>query len=630
MVQPDIDGIDNENRDLFDPGQVLSALRDSRYQSTAYAIAELIDNSIEAESRHIDLLCREVESTANVRRRTRVDAVGVADNGCGMDPPVLIRALRFGGRGNLISQRRNRIGKYGVGLPASSVSQCKRADVWTWQNGINSAWHSYLDVEEINTGNQQIPQPDQLPVPAEWIAEMRPNIRESESGTLVIWNDLDRIDYRTANTIMDHVEKEAGRIFRHFIDDKRTSILMKPFCAGFQLQMESIDGSRAREIRPNDPLYLMRNSSTPAPWSEEPMFQRWGNPDYHKVQVNGKPETVEVHYSVVADQGLTPGVFRPGNEEHGQHAGRNTGISVLREDRELALLLPMVETGNEMNRWWGCEVRFNSGSDDLFGVDHNKQMVSRFALAVQRFAREAPTKDTQAVIDEFAGEDEELGQLYQLVGDIRNKTRSLLGDVKQRFSERRASQSRNNTSNTVVQQAENIASEIDREEEEQGIRTETEGDRIRKETPPEERILRLEQLLVETGGYELEEAHIEGERIVDQDVRYKFLPRKLDGSSMFSVRNEEGVLLIQLNLEHPTYDLLKLLEETVDPGETEVVEACLAMRLLVCSWARMEDNLHDRSEKRQVQDIAGRWGRQAEVIFDSMVERLGLNQVKGE
>ena len=47
-----------------------------------------------------------------------------------------------------------------------------------------------------------------------------------------------------------------------------------------------------------------------------------------------------------------------------------------------------------MNRWWGCEVRFGSGCDDLFGVDHNKQVVVAFSNAAKELLNsEGDTQD---------------------------------------------------------------------------------------------------------------------------------------------------------------------------------------------------------------------------------------------
>ena len=121
------------DRDLFPGSFTIRALRDSRYHNTAYAVAELIDNSIEANAEQIDLLCRENHVEVKSKTRSRLLELAVLDNGEGMTPRTLLDALKFGGGTRHDSTQG--IGKYGMGLPTSSMSQCTRVDVWTWQTG---------------------------------------------------------------------------------------------------------------------------------------------------------------------------------------------------------------------------------------------------------------------------------------------------------------------------------------------------------------------------------------------------------------------------------------------------------------------------------------------------------------
>ena len=43
----------------------------------------------------------------------------------------------------------------------------------------------------------------------------------------------------------------------------------------------------------NDPLYLIKPSSTPEPWNNEPMFREWAKKEY-PLTVEGKEITIEV------------------------------------------------------------------------------------------------------------------------------------------------------------------------------------------------------------------------------------------------------------------------------------------------------------------------------------------------
>ena len=50
-----------------------------------------------------------------------------------MDAETLTEALRFGGTTSFNS--RKGLGRFGMGLPNASLSQARRVDVYTWQQG---------------------------------------------------------------------------------------------------------------------------------------------------------------------------------------------------------------------------------------------------------------------------------------------------------------------------------------------------------------------------------------------------------------------------------------------------------------------------------------------------------------
>ena len=135
------------SHDIVPTHLVVNALRDSGYKNAAYAIAELMDNSIQAGATSVELLCGEKVEQLRLRSRTRISEVAVLDNGIGMDADVLQMALQFG-NGTRLNDFSG-IGRFGMGLPSSSISQARRVDVWTWQNGPSNAIHTYIDIGEI-------------------------------------------------------------------------------------------------------------------------------------------------------------------------------------------------------------------------------------------------------------------------------------------------------------------------------------------------------------------------------------------------------------------------------------------------------------------------------------------------
>ena len=393
------------DRSLFPGSFTIRAIRDSRYHNTAYAIAELIDNSIEADSEQVELLCMENAEVVNSRTRQRISEIAVLDNGSGMDPRVLLDALKFGGGTRHDSIRG--IGKYGMGLPTSSMSQCKKVDVWTWQDGPDSVWHSSLDADAIESGNHVVPIPDQdTPIPERWKIAGSESVYEHRSGTLVVWSRLDKVQWKTGRAIIDNTSREVGRIHRHFLDADITRIRTASFFAN-----RPGEAKFEANVVANDPLYLMSPTSVPEePWDSIPMFEKWADTRYYPVVVGGREETIAVEYSIVRPEALRTELVtqNPGGTPRGRHARHNIGVSVVREDRKIVLEDAFLREGgsaeNPQNRWWGCEVSFRRSCDELFGVDHNKQMVANFTQAAKTLARD--DRPRQIVLDEMGVDDD--------------------------------------------------------------------------------------------------------------------------------------------------------------------------------------------------------------------------------
>src|SRR5579864_1341097 len=85
----------------------INAIRDSGYKSTAAALAELVDNSLEAGAKHISI---EIRPGQGPELRPTITVV---DDGCGMPPLVLRLALQFGGSTRF--NCRAGAGRYGMG-----------------------------------------------------------------------------------------------------------------------------------------------------------------------------------------------------------------------------------------------------------------------------------------------------------------------------------------------------------------------------------------------------------------------------------------------------------------------------------------------------------------------------------
>ena len=603
---------------LFLPEMTVQAMRDSRYRHPANAIAELIDNSIDARADNVELLIQEKQVRARTLNVWRVHKIAVLDDGHGMSAETLVQALRFGGRQQTATI--HRIGKYGMGLPTSSVSQCRRLDVWSWESDIDRAAHSYIDIDEIEAGVQTVvPAPQFGRPPDEWL-NLAVNGQNEHSGTLVVWSNPDRITQR-AETIFNHTEEAIGRIYRHFIDKGDVVIRMASFRMPDQETLVSIQAREDREVRPNDPLYLMTKTSVGLDGMPDPMFRQYGDVKEFTTHIKGRVETIRVTYSIAKPEIL--GEYKgelPGNRAYGRHALKNTGISAVRENREISLENYFVRAGGgnsiPQNRWWGCEVSFNRECDDLFGVDHNKQLVSHFA-SVMKYLDDNDGETLQMTMDLDSGEDDVINEV---AGHIRNTTRAMMREINKMFSQRprRPKPGQEGEQDDSPEgQAEDITQEATRTGLETGGINRTPTDDARERLPEDVKIKEIKDLLEES--YTEEQAQDIAETLVRLKKWYKIIPAPLDGSQMFSFTSGGGVLTMKLNIQHPIYTFIQDIED--DAGENAISErAAIGILAMLLSWGRMEDDIENDMVRMDVQDRARSWGRMVSAVLSQINE----------
>lgn len=378
---------------LFVPAYVIDAFIDSGYKSTDYALAEILDNSIEAGAKNIHIMIVQAIER-RIRSVWQVDKIAVFDDGCGMAPDLLSKVLTFG-FGTHIRQTKTigkdalgRMGKYGVGLPNSSISQCDETNVYSWQTP-DSIHVSTLSIPKIRNDEMQGPSvavPTSLP---KFLTDIMAanGIPMPQTGTVVLWKDLKRITWLRSSTVIDHIERTIGRIYRKFIHDKKVRITVSVFKEN-EYDKPFIP---LREMRVNDPLFLMEGSLAHDLLDSEkgPIEGTLFKP-YVPLELDGKDHftvPVEQPDGSVIDAKVTfrftitdPALRRPpygGNSRLGNLAAENWGISICRSGRELQTVRGWVHESDPRNRWWGCEIDFPPALDELFGVTNSKQSATQ-------------------------------------------------------------------------------------------------------------------------------------------------------------------------------------------------------------------------------------------------------------
>lgn len=155
---------------------ILNSLRAIGYSFNT-AIADIVDNSIAAGATAID-----------ISFETSPAWVSIRDNGCGMSEDELVAAMRHGGDGVEATREIGDLGRYGLGLKTASLSQCRRLTVVTLRDGQLAA--ARWDLDEVERRDDWIlsildrSDIDLLPTV--------PDLLQTDSGTIVIWEVFDR------------------------------------------------------------------------------------------------------------------------------------------------------------------------------------------------------------------------------------------------------------------------------------------------------------------------------------------------------------------------------------------------------------------------------------------------------
>jgi hypothetical protein len=317
---------------IVDPVNFLLATRDTGYRSTSLAIAEFIDNSLQASARHISVCVRLGDDPRFPLEIT------VTDDGLGMNAAVLRRALVFGGTTRF--NDRSSLGRYGMGLPNGAVSRARRVEVYTWRG--SSVLCGRLDIDEIAASrHRSLASVEYVPDP--------PFIPATPTGTVVFLSRCDRVEYRRPSWLVRRLEDDLGRIYRHFLDGR--------------LEL-TVNGRRVRAV---DPLFLQPSArySGARPFGDELTYRLRADHGGGVIRVRFAELPVDLWHALSAEQKRERGITNA------------PSVSVLRADREIdrGWFFMGAKRRENYDDWWRCEVRFDPALDELFGMTHSKQAI---------------------------------------------------------------------------------------------------------------------------------------------------------------------------------------------------------------------------------------------------------------
>lgn len=202
-----------------DASTLMEATRSIGYTLES-AIADIIDNSIAAMATHVWVDYFPMDNAY----------IAITDDGIGMDTETLTKAMQYGSQNMSDVRDEKDLGRFGLGLKTASLSQCRKLTVVSKQGqsiearrwdldyvAFSGYWSlGILSFDEI----KNMPQFNRL--------------KNMKSGTLVVWEDLDRIQLggtilHILNEKMDSVRKHLSLVYHRYLSGENGIIKMAIF-----------------------------------------------------------------------------------------------------------------------------------------------------------------------------------------------------------------------------------------------------------------------------------------------------------------------------------------------------------------------------------------------------------------
>ncbi|WP_031549151.1 ATP-binding protein [Parvularcula oceani] len=380
---------------LFNGQHALESQRRSGYRNTAAAAREIVDNAIEAGAENVHVVFRlpTVKTREKGQRKNAVTAVAFIDDGAGMLAEMARYALSWGAGTHF--DEPGTIGKFGFGLPNASINQTRLVEVYTKTDDAQTFSKTMLDAREVpQFGEQRIGAPVDADLPDFVQRYLDEKGIRLDHGTVVVWQDPDRLTFRTAANLREHLMQDFGVTYRYMLEQ----------CQIF------VDG---RALEPIDPLFLMPSArlfvSSEDGGAEQTMirdiavaYRQGEEGEYHLdaydsiADIDPNEEGLLALGAVQIRVSEFPYGFAVGDKKDAPadakarfeiRKGRR-GMAFVRANREIETVdvfpTSTKEESKGLGSWpllqsyayhWGAELRFDPDLDEVFGITNDKQTV---------------------------------------------------------------------------------------------------------------------------------------------------------------------------------------------------------------------------------------------------------------
>lgn len=390
----------NYNFPLFDGRLAIESQRKSGYKDTATAGREIVDNAVEAGAKNVWIIMDRAGEGQRGKheRRDAVMSIAFIDDGPGMRSKMIRAALAWGGGTH--GKQPGRIGRFGFGLPNSSINQTQRVEVYSKTEDVKSWSMAALDIGPGKVPEHGIvtidPEQEGVALPGFVEAYLNKKGKKLKSGTVVVWVRPDRLTYKKAGMLANLMREDFGATYRNLLSE-------------FSLVVDD------QPITTVDPLFLMKNAlfyRAPDDGGAQCTFEKTLTVSYYRDEVTGaqhldllttKEELAEARKDTNATIGSLqvrvarfPYGFALGGKKNpklaivDEHAKKRfairkprRGMAILRGGREIDTI-QVFPSEPGLGEWpllqsyayhWGVEVSFEATLDEAFGVGHDKQSV---------------------------------------------------------------------------------------------------------------------------------------------------------------------------------------------------------------------------------------------------------------
>jgi|GEM_PF-529821 len=362
----------------------LKGIRDIGYKSTATALYENIDNSIQADAENIHLI---FDFDKGKTGKSSPDRIAIVDDGHGMSKEMIRIAVLWGGSDRL--DDREGMGKYGYGLPSSCVSVGQRFTVISKRTDT-TGWHAVtIDLEEIANRNPAYldPKTGRVISPKAKIASMPPFVEKYlrarnlklEHGTIIVIEKIDRLSKTSVGPLKKFLSLETGITYRNFL--RRVNIY--------------VDGD---PVQPVDPLFStegfryydendLRAEPLPSIDIKVPLKNEKERSGHIKVRFSYMPHGFLKAADGNGNEDLQKELFEKEEETEDEDKRsktkrltvrkHNNGIIFLRKGRQIDVVdskCPWTKFQNN-DRHVGVEVDFTPELDEEFSITTSKQQI---------------------------------------------------------------------------------------------------------------------------------------------------------------------------------------------------------------------------------------------------------------